>query len=189
MKHRLLIGTILLGTSVVVADDKQLLREMMDADKRGDAHKVLDDLRKEWIYTVKWSLTPESTPEEGRGTVEFTWILDGKFLFGELKDQRLGISFQEHLYITHDNAAKDYVMVEADVTGTKILVSRGQAEGNVLTLLGEYAHPTSGAAVKTRTVFTIDKKDPLLERYETPADGAEYKSLEIKFSKQRRIGA
>ena len=90
-----------------------------------------------------------------------------------------------------DDAAKEYVMAEMDSTGTKVLVSRGQADdaGNVLTLNGEYIHPVTGATVKTRSVFTIDRKAPTLERFETPADGTEYKSLEIKFSKRVRTGA
>ena len=103
----------------------------------------------------------------------------------------MDIAFQGRCILGYDGAAQEYTMVRIDVLGTKMLTSRGAADssGKVITFHGEYVHPLSGATVKTRSVFNIDRKNPVLEIYETSADGQEFKSQVISYKRKRRTAA
>jgi len=191
MKRLLLIGAMWFSASAVFADDKETFNQMLAADTHGKAHDVLDDLKGKWEYTVKCWVTPESSPEEIRGKSEFSWVFERKFLFEDHRDQRMGISYQAQRFFGYDNGAKEYVMVQLDGTASRVLVARGKQEegSSVITFHGEYVHPVSGVPVKTRTVLTIDRKEPKLEVYETASEGAEFKALEISYAKKVRLGA
>src|SRR5207247_8219601 len=50
------------------------------ADKPGADHKKLEPLVGNWTFTMKMWGEPGKPPQEGKGTAEEKWVVDGHFL-------------------------------------------------------------------------------------------------------------
>src|SRR5437868_4593615 len=113
------MGRILLGCVVALAlagsggaDDKKgdPFEAMRKAAAPGPFHKKLDPLAGSWTWTSKfYGTTP---PQEGSGTAERKWIMDGRFLQEDVfSKELLGQPFKGFGLTGYDNMQKKYVAV------------------------------------------------------------------------------
>ncbi|MGH7802522.1 MAG: DUF1579 domain-containing protein [Thermodesulfobacteriota bacterium] len=152
-------------------------------------HKLLDSFVGKWNYTVRWWMSPDSKPEESKGTSEVKWIMGGRFLKqsvegqGMSKDQPfkgIGIS-------GYDNAEKQYKSLWIDNMGTGMMIGSGSYDPSTKTFVDKGTFSCPAQSEKSyRSVTTIINKDKYTyEMYTTDPDGKEFRNMEIAYTRKR----
>src|SRR5438552_18568322 len=115
-------------------DDKAAMEAMMKHATPGPFHKKLEPLIGEWSYQASFTMAPGSPAMEMAGIGRRRWILDGRFMAEEAKNEG-GQPFEGKGVTGYDNAAKKYTMVWVDSMTTSISIAEGDvdASGKVFT--------------------------------------------------------
>jgi hypothetical protein len=162
----------------------------------GPNHKWLDRFAGKWNTTMRMWMDPSAPPMETKGTAEFKWILDGRFMSQEYKGEMLmpdatgamkkiphsGIGF-----LGYDNFRNVYVGNWCDSMGTTMLVFTGNKsqDGKTMTMYGQMDEPMLdiiGRTVKYVTRIENDRKFVFSVYDLHVAD--DYKAFEITYEKQ-----
>src|SRR5829696_829066 len=71
-------------------DMAEMMKKWMATTKSGPRHKWLDRFAGKWNTTTKiWMGGPGAPPMETKGSAEFRWVLDGRFMLQETKGEML----------------------------------------------------------------------------------------------------
>ncbi len=168
----------------------EMMKKVQEYATPGEHHKHLDAMAGKWDVVVRWWMQPDAPAEESKGTSEFKWIYDGRYLQQTADmppcapDQP---AFQGMGLYGYDNAKKQAFSVWLDNMGTGIMVAWGTCEagGKVINMSGEYADPMTGdPSRKFRTVTRLGEKDKFVyEMYVAGPDGKEFKMMEITYTR------
>ena len=159
----------------------------------GDEHKRLQPLVGKWAYEVRWQMAPDAPAETSKGTGEYKWIMDGRYLqqecTGAQPEGPEGMIMKGLGLIGYDNMKKQYFCVWIDNMGTGVMSGYGtaDAEGKVITMKGEFSNPMTGNAnEKWRTVTRIESPDKhVFEMYGPDPSGKEFKCMEITYTRAK----
>lgn len=183
----LLALTILLLAPPALADDADSAKQqaMMEAMQKamapGENHEFLAGQAGDWTYTGKMWMDPNQPPAETTGTLKSAMILDGRYLEEQISGEVMGSTFSGRGTTAYDNTTGEFIYTWIDSMGTGILVSRGQRDGNTLTVKGKFVDPMSKQPLKVRAVTHVVDKDHYTYEYYSTAPGApEFKSLELE---------
>lgn len=153
----------------------------------GEFHAHLKPLAGQWNNTTKWRFDASAPWMESTGKSEYKWIMDGRFLLQEVASEMMGDRFEGLGILGYDNVQKKYTSVWIDTMGTMIFTSLGScdASGKVITLHGDYVDVMSGQKKKVRSVCRmINDNKHVFEMYDRTADGKEYMSLEVTYTRK-----
>ncbi len=203
MKRRQIwMGTIaagLLGAQVLLGQEADApaappeMAEMMAAVEKaatpGPEHERLARQAGNWEATMTmWQ--PDGTQcGSGTATLSIEPILGGRYVrmhfegtaasaFGEVTYKAIG-------QMGYDNVTKKYVSIWLDDMSTRPLVTEGTAEGDVITLRGEYPDPLSGQMTTMQEVITfIDDSTHKYELSMPGPDGQMYRHMEINYTRK-----
>jgi hypothetical protein len=161
------------------AQQEALLKQITT---RGAHHERLDGLAGKWKLAVKWRNKPNDKWAESQGVVRYEWILGRRFLredfqydTGDEKVEWLGI-------YGYDNFQKKYTAVWVDNGGTNTEFATGEydAQGKVLSYLGEQDDPPTGGKRSFKWLITIEGPDKLrYDSFDQNPPGKYFKNTEI----------
>lgn len=172
------------------AQMEELMKKCAEYGTPGEGHKCLEPMVGKFEYATKWWLTPDGEAQESKGTCEYKWILDGRFLQQDVvgpPEPPENKPFKGLGLCGYDNMKKEYTCIWTDNMSTGMMVSYGKADaaGKVITYTGEGADPMTGNLhQKFRAIEKIESKDKhTFEYYSAGPDGKEFKMMEITYTR------
>jgi hypothetical protein len=171
----------------------EMMKKWQEFATPGEFHKHLEPLVGKWTYEVHWQMSPDAPPTTSKGTGEYKWILDGRYLQQETagaQPEGPDGTVMKGLGLTgYDNLKKQYFGVWIDNMGTALMAGYGTCDpdGKVITMTGEGSDPMSGKTdQKWRSVLRIESKDKhVFEMYSPDAGGKEFKCMEITYTRAK----
>ena len=171
----------------------EMMKRWQEFATPGEFHKRLEPLVGKWAYEVHWQMSPDAPAETSKGTGEYKWIMDGRYLQQETtaaQPEGPDGMIMKGLGLTgYDNMKKQYFCVWIDNMGTGLMTGYGTCDpdGKVITMAGEASDPMSGKTnQKWRTVMRIESKDKhVFEMYGPGPDGKEFKQMEITYTRAK----
>jgi hypothetical protein len=153
----------------------------------GEHHKLLEPGIGKWNLTATWWAEPGGDPQVSTATSECKWILGGRYLQENVSGEMDGNPFQGIGLTGYDNFKEKYFSFWIDEMSTTYMISEGTVDssGKIFTFYGTYDDPVTGEKDrKTKSVTRIvDNNSQLYEMFEYDADGNEWKSFEVKYSR------
>ncbi|MCP4246958.1 MAG: DUF1579 domain-containing protein [bacterium] len=152
----------------------------------GEHHEHLKPMAGKWNVALKMWMDPAAPPQESAATVEYRWILDGRFLQEEVKGHFMGEPFEGLGFIGYDNLQKKYTTAWMESMGTMIITSMGTCDssGKVFNFTGEHPDPMTGGTKKSRYVMRLVNDNKMTgENHETGPDGQERKTMELVYTR------
>ena len=187
---------LVLSVSPVLAKEKKHEKPMdpqamMELWKKhsmpGEPHQRFASLAGSWTTTSKEWMEPGKPPAESTGSAEMKMLLDGRFLYQELKGEMMGQPFSGIGIDAYDNMTKKYVTAWMDSMGTGIFIMEGTAspDGKTITLKGSHPEP-GGGKMTHRAIWTIvDDKKQTFDMYGAHHGEKETKMLEIVYTRKQ----
>jgi hypothetical protein len=145
----------------------------------GEHHKKLDVLAGTWNLSIKY---PQEDGGESKGTAEFKWAMDGRFLVETSRSDMGGMTFEWMGWHGYDNQKKQYVSAWVDNFGTGIDTMIGQYDDGkkTLTYTGEVDDPATGGKQMVKWIMTLETKNKFTTRMiEGVGNGKEKTVMEI----------
>lgn len=143
--------------------------------------------RTEMIYWTE----PGAKPVVAKGTCQIRMVLGGRYQQSIYKSETNGVPFEGIGYIAYDNARRMYISTWMDNTGTGIVYLEGGYDKADATteMVGQCTEVASCRQRGMRQVTTnIDENTQVLEMFQTPDGGDEYKSMQVKFTRLSKRG-
>lgn len=154
----------------------------------GEFHKNLEPLVGRWDYSIRWRMSPEQPWEESKGTAEYSWIFDGRYLVQKAKGEMAdGEAFRGRGILGYDKLKKQYTSVWIDSMTTSTMVTVGQCDpsGKIITMKGETVDPMTHKTMTERSVTRIINNDKhVYEMHRPGPDGKEFMSLEVTYTRK-----
>ena len=168
-------------------DKEAMMAQIKERTTPRAEHKVLEGMAGSWTYETKFWMSPEAQPEASKGSSKNAIILGGRFLKEESEGTWNGEPFLGTGYTGFDNVKGEYVSVWIDSVATGIMHSSGQYDEAKKT----FAYNAIGSCPMTgekdmkmrlETVLT-DKNHYTMSGYRMGPDGAEFKGMEIAYTR------
>ena len=163
-------------------DMAAMMEAMQKAKTPGEHHHFLATMEGEWTCTSAVWMDPSQPPMKSQGASKKAMILGGRYLQEETSGDFMGDVFHGRAVTAYDNTTGEFVSTWIDDMATGIMVSRGQRDGNTLTMHGDYVDPMTKQPAKVRMVTrVVDKDHHVFEYYMTMPGVPELKSMEIEY--------
>ena len=150
----------------------------------GPAHKVLDTKVGHWDVVI----TSYDPPSESKGTSDFRWIMDGRYLEQKAEASFDGAPFHGLGISGFDNLKRAYVSTWVDNMGTGLVNAEGTyaPETRTFTYTADAPDLLSGKYVKSRSTETfVDDDHMKVEFFGKGPEGKEIKMMELAYSRSR----
>jgi hypothetical protein len=170
---------------------QEQMAEMMKLGSPSDAHKKLDAFVGKWDYTAKMWMDPaQKKPEVMKGSTDNNWILDGRFIQQHAKGEAMnGMPAFEGVGTTgYDNVKQVYTSSWMDNMSTGTMTATASFDDKTKTLneKGTYSCPIAKDTKPFRATWKIEGKDAYKYIwYTTDANGKEFKSMEIAYTRTK----
>lgn len=168
-------------------DSAAKMKAWMDYMTPGEMHKMLASMSGKWsAETTMWEEEGKA-PQTGSGVCENKMIMGGRYEVSNFHGTMMGMPFEGTNTIAYDNGKKMFISTWIDNMGTGMMNLEGtyDASAKALNLKGKCVDPMTGKDMEIREVTKmIDDKHQVMEMYNTPAGGKEFKSMEIKYTKK-----
>ncbi len=164
------------------AEEAAMMAKMIAFATPGEAHKKLNPLVGSWSCETKMVQAPGAPPQVGTGTAERKWVLDGRYIYEEVKSTMMGMPFSGIGYTGYDNKEKKYFYTWIDSMGTGMMRETGTADaaGKVFNFSGENYDCMSDKVKKTRsTMEIVDNSKHTVKMFDTGPDGKEFVAFEL----------
>lgn len=152
----------------------------------GDVHKMLAKDDGEWSEEITLWMAPGAPPTKSNATAVNKMIMGGRYQESRHTGNFMGMPFEGYSLVGYDNARKIFVSSWIDNMGTGIMVMEGKWDEKAKTInfTGTTTDPMTGKVLPIRETFTyIDNNKQKMEMFMT-AEGKEYKSMEIVFTRK-----
>ncbi|RNL90752.1 DUF1579 domain-containing protein [Sinomicrobium pectinilyticum] len=173
-----------------VSDDPQAaMMEAWSAYRTpGNMHKMLAMDEGVWNADITHWADPSAPPQTAGGTEVCEMVMGGRYLKTSFEGEFMGESFNGLGFTGYDNAKKEFFATWMDDMGTGIMIMRGAVPedgSNTLEMKGSMVDPMTGNDLKVREVISrIDENTRMMEMF-MEHDGAEMKTMEIKYSRKK----
>ncbi len=145
----------------------------------GEHHKKLDQLAGTWNLSIKY---PQEDSGESKGTAEFKWAMEGRFLVETSRTDMGGMTFEWMGWHGYDNQKKQYVSAWVDNFGSGIDTMAGQYDDANRTLVytGEVDDPATGGKQTVKWIMTLENRNKFTTKMlEGVGNGKEKTVMEI----------
>lgn len=163
------------------------MEEMKKLGAPGEKHKALEPFVGSWNASVKWWMSPESKPEESKGTSYNHWILDDRFIQEVFKGTSMGQPFSGIGFLGYDNIRAEYSSIWLDNMSTGVMIGAGQYDAASKTFSKNATVSCPMTGEKSRSMRSVckvaDKDHYTLEMYMNDKDGNEFRAMEIKYER------
>ena len=168
---------------------QEMMKKWMEAATPGEGHKYLDQFVGKWDIVVRAWVEPGKPAQESKGTCDAKWILDGRFVYGEMSSQMMGMPFKGIDIIGYDNYKKRYVITHIDNLGTAISSGEGRLDlsKQVMTTFGKMDDAAMDERDKPVKYVTrvVSKDKYVFELYDEVGGPNEYKVLELTYTRSK----
>ena len=169
-------------------EQQQMMELMMKYGTPGEGHKLLEPFVGDWSVTNKWWASPDAPVDESEATSTVQWILDGRYMMEKYNGRMGEIPFEGMGIVGYDNYAKKYNSLWIDSYSTMFFLQTGTAndDGTIITLEGTWDDFYTGQKdKKSKTIIRLfDEDTRVSEMYDYTADGKEYMSMEITYTRR-----
>lgn len=153
----------------------------------GKAHKALERFLGKWDTETRMFMSGQTMPPT-KGTAEFSWLMDGRWLKGERTATFMGQTMQTFSIMGYDNFKKSYVSSQVSTFDTAMIHYEGDMDPGDKALisygtLDEYLTGEVGKMVKTVWRFPSPDK-MILEVHDLPIGEQNTKVFEVTFTKK-----
>lgn len=165
----------------------QMMAKITEAGTPGAEHLALQPLVGKWKTESKWWAAPGTTPDVQHGTANHQWVQGKRFVKEDYSGKFAGKSFNGMGLLGYDKTKGEYVSIWTDTMGTGIMNSSGKYDPSTksIEMTSTYSCPITGGERKSKAVTRIlDNNTHVFEMYDQTPEGAEFKSLEIKYKRQ-----
>ena len=163
------------------------MKAWMDFMTPGDVHKMMASWDGEWNEEMTIWMAPGAPPTKSILTCTNKMLMGGRYQVSSHSGSFSGMPFEGMSTLAYDNGKKIFIATWIDNMGTGIGILEGKwdAATKTMNLSGKQTDPMTGKDMKVREVFkVVDDKNQKMEMYMTGADGKEYKSMEIVFTRK-----
>ncbi len=180
-----------LATTTERAQDPQKeMAAMMEKAKKftqpGPRHELLARLVGKWNTEVRMSMGGKTTPPE-KGSAEFTWLMEGRWLKSDFSGSMMGMPLQQVMLLGYDNFKQSYVATMVSSMDTAMNHAEGDAtqDGKALILYGtldEYLTGEHDKMVKYLWRFR-SADEVVLEVHDLPIGEENTKVVEVVYKR------
>ena len=153
----------------------------------GPMHQMLAKSNGMWNEDVTLWMAPGSPPQKMTATCINRMTMGGRYQQSMTHGTMNGMQFEGTSTVGYDNAKKIFMSTWIDNMGTGIMYMEGpyNEATKTLEMKGNMIDPMTGKEMAARETMKFnDNNTQLMEMYNTPAGGKEFKSMEIKFTKK-----
>ncbi len=194
MKKLTTLFLVLFLSVLLYAQEDKSAQEMQSEEMKawmefmtpGEQHAWLAKAVGDWKVTNKYWYSPDSEPEVSEGTATAEMIMGGRYLQFTHRGTIMGMPFEGVSIEGYDKAREKYIAIWYDNMGTSITYSEGtlDKENNLLIYEGKMSDPMTKEFVWFKqTVKLVDDNRYDFEMYMKSPDGAEFKNMEITFTR------
>jgi hypothetical protein len=166
-------------------DMAEMMKALEASARPGPNHKLLERWVGKWDTTMRM-IMPGAAPVESRGTAEFSWLMEGRWLQEKMTGDMMGHPMQGFSITGYDNFNKCFVSTWVDNHTTMMVHSSGSMDqsGKVLTMFGKMDEPMTGEHNKTvRFQTTIIDEDTHRLNIDEVQYGPPFTVLEITYKR------
>jgi hypothetical protein len=170
-----------------VPDSATQANNWMESMTPGEIHKSMAAMDGTWNTETTFWMAEGAPPQTSKGTCENKMILGGRYQHSEFKGDMMGMPFEGIGCTGYDNSKKLYSSTWIDNMGTGIMYMEGQYDdaSKSLEMKGNFIDAGTRRGMAVRQVMkTIDDKNIVMEMYNTPEGGKEFKSMEMKMTRK-----
>lgn len=172
------------GDAKAAGPSEEDMKAWMEAGTPGAHHEWMAKLAGNWNCDSKMYDCPMEM-SESKGTMEVKMVFGGRYQHTFYKGEMMGQAFEGSGIAGYDNTTKKFTSVWTDSMSTAVMVSHGEFNKDTqeLTMLGEFADPTTKKMIKSREVSKfIDDNHYSMTFFHTK-DGKESKAMELNFTR------
>lgn len=161
---------------------------MMKMATPGPQHAMLKEAVGTWNTETKHWMGP-GEPSVSKGVAVFTMLMGDRYLQEDFTSSFGGMEFKGRGIYGFDNAKQKYTSAWCDnmSTGLMTMVGTYDEATKTMTLKGE-AEMTPGKKTQMRIVEKrLDKDTYLMEMYSTEPGSKEIKTMEIKYTRDKKV--
>ena len=174
--------------SLLNAQSQEEMKKWMDYMTPSDIHKEMAKWDGEWTQDIQMWMAPGTPPQTMQASCVNKMVMGGRYQESKTTGNFMGMPFEGISTIGYDNARKILVNSWVDNMGTGMIYMEGvwNEATKSAEFKGKSTDPMTGKVLNIRQVMKIvDDNTQVLEQYTTPADGKEFKSMEIKLTRKK----
>jgi hypothetical protein len=199
----LALGLTLAVSAVTFAEEKaatpskqpspqEMMAKMMELGAPGPQHEKLKAMEGTFDAEVTMQMTPDAAPTTSKGKMTNQMVFGGRYLHGQYKGEFMGQPFEGMSVFGFDNMKKQYFNGWIDSMSTGVMMAYGSSDsaGKVITCTAKVDCPMDNSVKTMKTVVTItDNNAHTYEMYDVGADGKEFKTMTIKYTRAKEQSA
>lgn len=173
--------------TAVNAQSQDDMKAMMAYSTPGEIHQMMAKSVGTWSGAITMWMKPGAPPMNMTGESKSEMIMGGRYLQATNSGNMMGMPFQGISVTGYDNAKKVFVNSWIDNMGTGMMFLEGTWDNATMSInfSGKMVDPTSGKDMPIREVIKfVDDNTQLLDMY-VGSGGSEYKSMEIKYTRNK----
>lgn len=166
--------------------EMEMMGKWMKAMTPGEQHQKLAKFVGKWTYVIKYRMNENEPWTESTGTSKMESILGGRYIMDTTKGETEMGPFEGMGLTGFDNVSGKYVAFWSDnmSTGPMMLEGSMDAAGKKITYVGTCNCPMEGPGKRMKMVVTMtDSNHFTHESYSFDAEGKEWKSMEIAYTR------
>ena len=168
------------------ADEKAMMEKWVQVATPGAGHKWLEPLIGTWDAKITVWMAPGAPPQESTGSSESKWVLGGRFVEQRYEGAFMGQPFSGVGYTGYDNYKKKYVATWMDSMGTMVMVSQGDAAGQILSMTSTIDDVIAAKPIDVKTELKILGADQhSMEMWGPDPTGKQFKTMEIRYTRKK----
>lgn len=166
--------------------DDASMKAWMNYSTPGDMQKMLAKSEGKWVGVVTMWMTPEAEPMEMKCETVNSMELGGRYLQNKSTGNMMGMPFEGWGITGYDNARKIFFSTWIDNMGTGIMYLEGSwdNEKQMMVMTGKGTDPMSGKSIDIKETIQFNgDNEEVMTQYVMMGD-KEFKTMEIKFTRQ-----
>jgi hypothetical protein len=186
MKRILLALTATIVALSAQSQDDAAMKAWMDYATPGPMQKMIAMADGNWKADMTFWMAPGAPPMTNTGSCTNKMIMGGRYQETRFTSTMDGQPFEGTGLLGYDNVRKVFVTTWIDNMGTGIMYLEGPWDEATrsITFTGNATDAVAGKALPVRQVVKwVDDNNQVMEMY-MMADGKEYKSMELKYTRQ-----
>ncbi|MBL0063137.1 MAG: DUF1579 domain-containing protein [bacterium] len=168
---------------------EEIMKACTEAAKVGPEHMALAKYVGAWDCAVKMWMDPTQPPMESKGSEVCEMAMGGRMLVGNFTGDMMGQPFHGQSQMGYSNFPKKYWATWMDDGSTGLMYCEGtaSADGKTITMMGTYDDPMSNTQDKPwkQVITLVDDDHHMFAAYDKVGTPAEYKSMEITYTRKK----
>ncbi len=149
---------------------EEMMEQWMALGQPSEHHQALNAMAGDFSAEIWFMMDPNGSKTESTGEAHSEWILDGRYLATRFSMDFMGMPFEGHGILGHDNIEGHYISGWIDNMSTGLFSEKGELsdDGRTLTMHGSMTGP-GNVKMTTKHIYRIESNDKhTMEFWEAP---------------------